>query len=68
MLSLLAVAEPSKVAWFIAGGAAAAWAVIVSAIGLRNPDFPGNEGGARVVMLISFVLVAAAMTAAVATG
>jgi hypothetical protein len=68
MLSLLAVAEPSKVAWFIAGGAAAAWAVIVSVIGLRNPDFPGNDGGARVVMLISFVLVAAAMTAAVATG
>ncbi|MDQ6774833.1 MAG: hypothetical protein M3071_01135 [Actinomycetota bacterium] len=68
MLSLLAVAEPSKVAWFIGGGAAAAWAVIVSVIGLRKPDFPGNEGGARVVMLISFVLVAAAMTAAVATG
>jgi hypothetical protein len=68
MLSLLAAAEPSKVPWFIFGGAAAAWAVIVSAIGLRNPDFPGNEGGARVVMLISFVLVAAAMTAAVATG
>ena len=68
MLHLLAVVEPSKVPWFIAGGAAAAWAVIVSAIGLRNPEFPGNEGGARVVMLISFVLVAAAMTSAVATG
>jgi hypothetical protein len=68
MLSLLAVAEPSKVAWFIAGGAAAAWAVIVSAIGLRNPKFPGNERGARLVMLISFALVAAAMTSAVATG
>jgi hypothetical protein len=68
MLSLLAAAEPSKVPWFIFGGAAAAWAVILSAIGLRNPDFPGNDGGARIVMLISFVLVVAAMTAAVATG
>lgn len=68
VLHLLAVAEPSKVPWFIAGGAAALWAVIVSAIGLRKPNFPGNEGGARIVMLISVVLVAAAMTAAVATG
>jgi hypothetical protein len=68
VLHLLAASEPSKVPWFIFGGAAAAWAVIVSFIGLRRPDFPGNEGGARVVMLISFVLVVAAMTAAVATG
>jgi hypothetical protein len=68
VLHLLAVAEPSKVAWYIAGGIAALWAVVVSVIGLRNPEFPGNDGGARVVMLISLVLVVAAMTAAVATG
>jgi hypothetical protein len=43
------------------------WAVVLSAIGLRSPDFPGSEGGARVVMLISFVLMVVAMTAAVAT-
>jgi hypothetical protein len=68
VLHLLAAAEVSKVPWYIAGGAAALWAVIVSAIGLSRPDFPGNETGARIVMLISFVLVAAAMTAAVVTG
>jgi hypothetical protein len=67
MLSLLAATEPSHVPWYIAGGLLAAWAVILSAIGLRSPDFPGNEGGARVVMLISAVLVVAAMTAAVAS-
>jgi hypothetical protein len=68
MLSLLAVTEPSHVAWYILGGLLALWAVVLSAIGLSRPDFPGSEGGARVVMGISFVLMVAAMTAAVATG
>jgi hypothetical protein len=68
MLSLLAATEPSHVPWYIAGGLLAVWAVVLSAIGLRSPDFPGSEGGARVVMLISFVLMVVAMTAAVATG
>jgi len=67
MLSLLAATEPSHVAWYIAGGVLAVWAVVLSAIGLRSPDVPGSEGGARVVMLISFVLMVVAMTAAVAT-
>jgi hypothetical protein len=67
VFTVLAVTEPSKVAFFIAGGVLAAWAVILSAIGISRPDFPGNNAGARAVMLISAVLVAAAMTAAVAT-
>jgi hypothetical protein len=67
MLSLLAATEPSHVAWYIAGGILASWAVVLSAIGLSRPDFPGNERGARLVMLVSFVLVVVAMTAAVAT-
>jgi hypothetical protein len=66
-MHLLAVTEPSKVAWYIAGGVLALWAVVVSAIGLKRPDFPAGDGPARLVMLISFVLVVAAMTAAVAT-
>jgi hypothetical protein len=67
MLSVLAATEPSHVAWYIAGGVLAIWAVVLSAIGLNRPDFPGNERGARAVILISFVLMVAAMTAAVAT-
>jgi hypothetical protein len=67
MLSLLAATEPSHVAWYIAGGVLALWAVTLSGIGLKRPDFPGNDRGARLVMLVSLVLVAAAMTAAVAT-
>ncbi|HEY5319129.1 MAG TPA: hypothetical protein VIJ20_14160 [Solirubrobacteraceae bacterium] len=68
MLTLLAAAETSKVPWFLAGGALAVWAVVLSAIGLKRPDFPGNDAGTRIVILISVVLVAVAMTAAVATG
>jgi hypothetical protein len=67
MLSLLAVTEPSHTAWYILGGLLALWAVVLSAIGLKAPDFPGSEAGTRVVILISLVLVVAAMTAAVAT-
>lgn len=67
MVSLLAVAEPSKVPFFIAGGILAAWAVVLSAMGLSRPDFPAGNAGARLVMLVTFVLVAASMTAAVAS-
>jgi len=61
-------AEPSKTAFYVAGGALAAWAVILSAIGLSRPEFPGSDGAARGVMAISAILVIAAAAAAVATG
>ena len=46
-------AEPSKTAFYIAGGALAGWAVVLSVIGLRQPAFPANQGAARGVMAIS---------------
>ena len=61
-------AEPSKTAFYVAGGVLAAWAVILSAIGLSRPEFPGSDGAARGVMAISAILVIAAAAAAVATG
>jgi hypothetical protein len=60
-------AEPSKTGFYVAGGVLAAWAVVLGLIGLRSPDFPGSERGARGVMTITAVLVVAAMTAAVLT-
>ena len=66
-LILLAEAGPSKVPFFIVGGALAAWAVILSALGLSRPDFPGSATAARGVMAISVLLVAGAMAAAVIT-
>jgi hypothetical protein len=60
-------AEPSKTAFYIAGGALAVWAVVLSAIGLTQPEFPANEGAKRGVMALSVLLVALAMITAVAT-
>jgi hypothetical protein len=68
VLSILAATDPSKVPFFICGGALAVWAVVLSSIGLRRPDFPGSEGGVRAVILISVTIVVSAMVAAVATG
>jgi hypothetical protein len=60
-------AEPDKTGFYIAGGALAAWAVILGFLGLSRPEFPGGERGARGVMAISALLVVAAMAAAVLT-
>jgi hypothetical protein len=74
LLSLLATTvnsvkdEPSKTPFYIAGGLLALWAVTLFAIGMRrHDDWPSNAGSARVIMLISALLVAAAMACAVIT-
>jgi hypothetical protein len=64
---LLAAAEPSKVPFYFAGGALAAWAVLLAAIGLTRPSFPYSERGARGVMLVSIALVVLAIAMAIAT-
>jgi hypothetical protein len=60
-------AEPSKVPFYICGGALAAWAVLLGTLGLRSPDFPGSDGAARGIMALSAVLMVAAMATAVIT-
>jgi hypothetical protein len=60
-------AEPSKTAFYVAGGALAAWAVVLGAIGLRSADFPGSEGASRGVIAVTSMLVIAAMATAVIT-
>lgn len=64
---LLAASVPSKVPFFIAGGVLALWAVVLAGIGLRQPDFPYSNRGARGVIALSFVLVAIAMAAGILT-
>jgi hypothetical protein len=62
-------AEPSKTAFYIAGGVLAAYAVLISALGItRIATFPANKAQGRGVMALSAVLVAATMAAAVLTG
>ncbi len=51
--------------FYIAGGILAAWALIVSALGVMREDFPGSDGAARLVGLISVVLVIAAIGTAI---
>jgi plastocyanin len=68
VLLLPLAAEKSKVPFYIAGGALATWAVIVSVgLGLRKPRFPYTLAGQRAVLAISTVLVAAAVSTAVLT-
>ena len=60
-------AEPSKTAFYLCGGALAAWAVALGFIGLRSPEFPGSESAQRGVIAVTSVLVLAAMATAVIT-
>ena len=66
-LFVLAASASSKVPFFIAGGALALWAVILAAIGLNRPDFPGDLRGQRGVIAISAVLVVLAVAMAIVT-
>jgi hypothetical protein len=69
MLTLLATVEhTSKTAYYIAAGVFALWAVAVGAFGVTRPAFPNGATGARIVMGVSFLLMAATMAAAVVTG
>ncbi|MEA2406988.1 MAG: hypothetical protein QOE69_1107 [Thermoleophilaceae bacterium] len=51
--------------FYIAGGVLAAWALIVSAIGVMRPDFPSGRATTRLVGAISVVLVVAAIGLAI---
>ena len=66
-LLLLAASATSKVPFYIAGGALAAWAVILAALGLNRPDFPGNLRGQRAVIGITFTLMVLAIAMAIVT-
>jgi hypothetical protein len=59
--------EPSKVAFYIAGGVFVVWAMTLFLVGMRNDSFPGGQTAARGVMAVSLVLMAAAMATAVIT-
>jgi hypothetical protein len=68
-LVTFAAEEGSKTPYYIAGGVLAAFAVIISAIGIRGHDtFPASKGAMRAVMALAAVLVIATMASAVLTG
>ena len=49
--------------FYILGGLLAAWAVIVTALGLANHDFPGSRE--RLVSALSVLFVVAAISSAI---
>jgi hypothetical protein len=63
----LIVATVSKAPFYIAGGVLALYAVVLAALGITRPSFPGGARGARGVMALSFVLVVVALAMAVKT-
>jgi hypothetical protein len=67
LLLLTAADEPSKVPFFIIGGALAVYAVVLSAIGMSRPNFPFNARGQRTVMAVTLVIAVLAVGAAIGT-
>ena len=62
-------AEPSKTPFYIAASALVAFALILSAIGIRNHEtFPPSKAVGRLLTLVCALLVAATMFTAVITG
>jgi hypothetical protein len=59
---------PPVIGFYLAGGALAAWAVILSFLGITRPTFPGSRRGERAVVTISIVLVALAVAGGIAGG
>ncbi len=73
-LTVLASAAPegeesSKVLFYAAGGILAAFAVVISAIGIRGHEtFPSSKGASRGIMALAAVLVLFTMASAIITG
>jgi hypothetical protein len=66
-LLVLAVDEPSKVPFYVAGSVFVVWAVALAAVGLTVPEFPYGKLGQRAVVLVSLLLAAATIATAIAT-
>ena len=54
-------------AFHVCGAILAAWAVLVSILGITRENFPTNDGAARLIGSISVILVAAAIGTAIYT-
>ena len=60
--------ETSKTLFYVLGGVAAAWAIILFAIGMRSTTFPSSAAAQRGVIAVSVLVVIGAMASAVITG
>jgi plastocyanin len=60
-------AAQSKAPLYVVGAVLAGWAVVLAAFGVRHPEFPRSGGQARLVVLMTALLVVGTMTSAVLT-
>ena len=60
--------ESSKTLFYVIGGLAAAYGVLIAALGITKHDFPSSQGAARGVFALSTLVVVAAMASSVITG
>jgi hypothetical protein len=59
--------ESSKTLFYVVGGLAAVWAIVLFALGMRTSTFPGSSGAMRGVIAISVLLVVGAMASSILT-
>ena len=59
--------EPSKTLFYILGGGAAVWAIVLFTLGMRSETFPGSPGAQRGVIAVSVLIVVATMASSVLT-
>jgi len=59
--------EHDQTLFYILGGLAAVWAIVLFAVGMRSPSFPSSDAAQRGVMTLSVIIVAAAVASAVLT-
>jgi hypothetical protein len=59
--------ETSKTPFYVLGLVAAAWAIVLFAIGMRSPSFASTPGTQRGVIAVSVVVTLAAMASSVFT-
>ena len=58
-------AHKSETPFFVAGAILVVFAVAISVIGFKKPDFPDTAGAARGIMALSATLVAATVATAI---
>jgi hypothetical protein len=63
----VAEAEPDKTAFYIMGFVLVIWACVLAFYGIRSAKWPDSLGGQRAVVVLSALLVAGTMAAAIAT-
>jgi len=55
----------SETPFFVTGAILVAFAIAISVVGFKKPDFPGSAGLARGIMALSATLVAATVASAI---